>query len=116
MKKIFNISLIILSLLLTSCGFSPMLKDVNLEDLKISKIKYSVPNDLVYSLKSNLNIPINKTIKDTYVISIRIQEGASSVTRDKAGITTREEITIEINFEILDKKNTIVAKEFLVSI
>ena len=111
MKKIFNISLIILSLLLTSCGFSPMLRDVNLEDLKISKIKYSGPNDLVYSLKSNLNIPINKTIKDTYVISIKIQEGASSVTRDKAGITTREEITIEISFEILDKKNTIIAKE-----
>ena len=50
MKKINHISLILL-LLLTSCGFSPMLKDVNLGDLKINKIKYSGPNDLVYSLK-----------------------------------------------------------------
>ena len=90
-----------------------MLKDVNLEDLKFSKIEYSGPNDLVYSLRSNLNIPINKTIKDSYVIKIKIQEGASSVTKDKAGITTREEITIEISFEILDNKNTILAKESL---
>ena len=58
-----------------------------------------------------LNSEINKTIKDSYVISIKIQEGASSVTRDKAGVTTREEITIEISFEIIDKKNTILAKE-----
>ena len=62
MKKISHVPLIML-LLLTSCGFSPMLKDVNLDDLKISKIEYSGPNDLVYSLRSNLNIPINKTAK-----------------------------------------------------
>ena len=90
-----------------------MLKDVNLGDLKINKIEYSGPSDLVYSLRSNLNIPINKTAKDAYIINIKIQEGASSVTKDKAGITTREEITIGISFEILDKKNTILAKESL---
>ena len=66
---------------------------------------------MVYALRSNLNIPINKTAADAYIVNIKIQEGASSVTKDKAGITTREEITIEISFEILDKKNTIVAKE-----
>ena len=90
-----------------------MLKDVNLGDLKINKIEYSGPSDLVYSLRSNLNIPINKTARDAYIINIKIQEGTSSVTKDKAGITTREEITIGISFEILDKKNNILAKESL---
>ena len=112
MKKISHVLLIAL-LLLTSCGFSPMLKNVNLGDLKINKIEYSGPSDLVYSLRSNLNIPINKTAKDAYIINIKIQEGASSVTKDKAGITTREEITIGITFEIIDKKNNILAKESL---
>ena len=112
MKKVNHISFIIFFFLL-SCGFSPMLKNVNLEDLKISKIKYSGPNDLVYTLRSNLNIPINNTDKDPYVIIIKIQEGASSVTKDKAGVTTREKITIEVNFEIIDNKNNIVASESL---
>ena len=53
MKKISHVLLIAL-LLLTSCGFSPMLKNVNLGDLKINKIEYSGPNDLVYSLKKQL--------------------------------------------------------------
>ena len=34
---------------------------------------------------SNLNIPINKTAADAYIVNIKIQEGASSVTKDKAG-------------------------------
>ena len=112
MKKINNISLIIL-LLLTACGFSPMLKNVNLEDLKISGIKYSGPSDLVYTLRSNLNIPINKTAKDAYVINVKIQEGASSVTKDKAGVTTREKIIIGIDFEIINNENNVVGSESL---
>ena len=112
MKKFSHVLLIML-LLLTSCGFSPMLKDVNLRDIKINKIEYSGSSDLVYALRSNLNIPINKTAADAYIVNIKIQEGASSVTKDKAGITTREEITIGISFEIKDKKNTILAKESL---
>ena len=110
MKKIKYISTIIV-LLLTSCGFSPMLKDVELGDLKITKIEYSGSSDLVYALRSNLNIPINKNAKDSYSININIQEGASSVTKDKAGVTTREQITIGITFEILDNKKTIIGSE-----
>ena len=112
MKKVKHISLIIF-FLLASCGFTPMLKDTKLGDMKISKIKYSGPNDLVYSLRSNLNIPTNKAIKDSYMIKIKIQEGASSVTKDKAGITTREEITIEVTFDIVDEKNNVLARESL---
>ena len=108
MKKVNHISFIIFFFLL-SCGFSPMLKNVNLEDLKISKIKYSGPNDLVYTLRSNLNIPINKTDKESYAINIKIQEGASSVTKNKAGVTTREEITIGI----IDNNNNVVGAESL---
>ena len=85
-----------------------MLKDVNLEDLRISKIEYLGPNDLVYFLRSNLDIPIVKFIKNSYVVQIQIREGAKSVTKDKAGITTREEITIGITFKIKDDKNTVI--------
>ena len=111
--KILKYTSLIIFLLLTSCGFSPMLKDVNLEDLRISKIEYLGPNDLVYSLRSNLNIPIVKVTKNSYVVQIKIQEGSTSVTKDKAGITTREEITIGITFNIKNDKNTVVGSESL---
>jgi len=90
-----------------------MLKDVNLEDLRISKIEYLGPNDLVYFLRSNLDIPIVKFIKNSYVVQIQIREGAKSVTKDKAGITTREEITIGITFKIKNDKNTVIGSESL---
>jgi len=90
-----------------------MLKDVNLGDLKIKKIEYSGPSNLVYSLRSNLNIPINKVAKDAYNINIKIQEGTLSVTKDKAGVTTREEITIGISFKIIDSNNNVVGSESL---
>ncbi len=112
MKKLKNISLI-LFLLLPACGFTPMLKNVDLKDLKISKIEYSGPNDLVYSLKSNLNIPMIKITEDSYIVKIRIQEGTLSVTKDTAGVTTREKITIGITFEIIDNKNNVVGLESL---
>ena len=112
MKKIKYISTIIV-LLLTSCGFSPMLKDVELGDLKITKIEYFGSSDLVYTLRSNLNIPINKNAKDSYSININIQEGASSVTKDKAGVTTREEITVGINFEIINNDDNVIGSESL---
>ena len=71
------------------------------------------PNDLVYSLRSNLNIPIVKFTKNSYVVQIKIQEGSTSVTKDKAGITTREEITIGITFKIKNNRNTVVGSESL---
>ncbi len=111
--NILKYTSLIIFLLLTSCGFTPMLKDVNLEDLRISKIEYLGPNDLVYFLRSNLDIPIVKFIKNSYVVQIQIREGAKSVTKDKAGITTREEITIGITFKIKDDKNTVIGSESL---
>ena len=100
-------------LFLTSCGFSPMLKNVDLSDIKINKIDYSGPGGLTYYLKSNLNMPINKASKDAYSLKINIGESAASVTKNTAGITTEEEITVTINFQIFDNKGKQIGGESL---
>ena len=97
--------LFITLLFLTSCGFSPMLKNVDLSDIKINKIDYSGPSGLTYYLKSNLNMPINKALKDAYSLKINIGESAASVTKNTAGITTEEEVTVTINFQIFEPAN-----------
>jgi len=100
-------------LFLTSCGFSPMLKNVDLSDIKINKIDYSGPNVLTYYLKSNLNMPVNKALEDAYSLKINIGESAASVTKNTAGITTEEEVTITINFQIFDSKGKQIGGESL---
>jgi hypothetical protein len=100
-------------LFLTSCGFSPMLKNVDLSDIKINKINYSGPSGLTYYLKSNLNMPINKALKDAYSLKINIGESSASVTKNTAGITTEEEVTVTINFQIFDNKGKQIGGESL---
>jgi len=112
--KVFKQFYIFITLLfLTSCGFSPMLKNVDLSDIKINKIDYSGPSGLTYYLKSNLNMPINKALKDAYSLKINVGESADSVTKNTAGITTEEEITVTINFQIFDNKGKQIGGESL---
>ena len=111
MFKQFYIFIILL--FLTSCGFSPILKNVDLSDVKINKIDYTGPSGLTYYLKSNLNMPINKTLKDAYFLKININESATSITKNTAGITTEEKVSITINFEIYDSKGKQVGRESL---
>ena len=109
-KKTFYIFFI---LLLTSCGFSPILKNVDLSSVKINKIDFEGPSGLTYYLKSNLNIPIEQNLKNAYSMKLNISESSSSVTRDTAGITTEERVSVTINFQILDKENKLIGSESL---
>ena len=107
-KKTFYIFFI---LLLTSCGFSPILKNVDLSSVKINKIDFEGPSGLTYYLKSNLNIPIEQNLKNAYSLKLNISESSSSVTKDTAGITTEERVSVTINFQILDKENKLIGSE-----
>ena len=113
MKMFKQFYIFITLLFLTSCGFSPMLKNVDLSDIKINKIDYSGPSGLTYYLKSNLNMPINKALKDAYSLKINIGESSASVTKNTAGITTEEEVTVTINFQIFDNKGKQIGGESL---
>ena len=113
MKKINHIIFFIVILLIYSCGFTPMLKDVDTADIKISKIEYSGSSELVYFLRSNLNIPIAKTAQNSYLVKLKLKEGATSVTKDTAGVTTGEKITVTITLEIFDENKILIGKENL---
>lgn len=110
MKKTFYIFFF---LLLTSCGFSPILKNVDLSSVKINKIDFEGPSGLTYYLKSNLNIPVEQNLKNAYSLKLNINESSSSVTKDTAGITTEERVSVTINFQIFDKENKLIGSESL---
>lgn len=110
MKKTFYIFFV---LLFTSCGFSPILKNVDLSSVKINKIDFEGPSGLTYYLKSNLNIPVEQNLKNAYSLKLNINESSSSVTKDTAGITTEERVSVTINFQIFDKENKLIGSESL---
>jgi outer membrane lipopolysaccharide assembly protein LptE/RlpB len=110
MKKTFYIFFV---LLLTSCGFSPILKNVDLSSVKVNKIDFEGPSGLTYYLKSNLNIPVEQNLKNAYSLKLNINESSSSVTKDTAGITTEERVSVTINFQIFDKENKLIGSESL---
>ena len=110
MKKIFYIFFV---LLFTSCGFSPILKNVDLSSVKINKIDFEGPSGLTYYLKSNLNIPVEQNLKNAYSLKLNINESSSSVTKDTAGITTEDRVSVTINFQIFDKENKLIGSESL---
>ena len=110
MKKTFHIFFV---LLLSSCGFSPMLKNVDFSNININKIDFEGPSGLTYYLKSNLNIPVEQNLKNAYSLKLNINESSSSVTKDTAGITTEERVSVTINFQIFDKENKLIGSESL---
>lgn len=103
-----KITFIIICLFFNSCGFQPMLKDYDISNIIISESNYSGKNDLTYQLKNNLNFNEKKESRG-FTINFNISENLSSVKKNTSGITTEEDLTINIEFKIMDyKKNNIL--------
>ena len=111
MKILRKFTTCIFLLALTSCGFSPMLKDINLNNINIKKIDFTGPSNLTYFLKNNLNLPINENLKKAYSLRIDILENTYSVTKNTAGITTEEEINVTVNLKIFDSDGKQIAAD-----
>ena len=104
MRNFIKLNFILLLLFVASCGYSPMLKNTDLENIKISKIDYTGQGDLVYLLKTNLNIPIKINSNHSYNLKMNVNEGLKSLTKNTAGITTEQELIINVSFEIYNNE------------
>jgi outer membrane lipopolysaccharide assembly protein LptE/RlpB len=101
LKKLF----IILSLIgLAGCGFSPMLKNVDMDNINITNIQYSGNDEMIYLLKNKINLEKSKRLKEGYTIKINIIKNVSSATKNTSGVTTQEQITVIVNLSILNSK------------
>jgi LPS-assembly lipoprotein len=110
-KKIF---LSIILILLAGCGFTPMLKNFDLSKLNVQKINYSGKNDLSYLIKTYLNIQETKSSQGM-TVNILVSETISSATKNSAGITTEEDLTINIGLNVLDSKDKIIISDSFTS-
>jgi len=101
-KKFFFLSIIFI--FLSGCGFEPMLKNLDMSKLNVKKINYSGKNDFNYLIKNYLNID-EKNNANGLVVNLTVSESISSVTKNSSGITTEEDLTINITLNVVDGEN-----------
>ena len=98
-KKIF---LFLTLVLLAGCGFTPMLKDFDVSRLNIQAIKYSGNNELIYLIKTYLNI--NENNNQGLIMQISISETSSSSMKNSSGVTTEENFMVNANINVSNNK------------
>ena len=98
-KKIF---LFLTLVLLAGCGFTPMLKGFDVSRLNIQAIKYSGNNELIYLIKTYLNI--NENNNQGLIVQISISETSSSSMKNSSGVTTEENFMVNANINVSNNK------------
>jgi len=101
-KKIF---LFFTLVLLTGCGFTPVLKDFDMSKINVQKINYTGKNDLSYLVKSYLNIKETNS-PNGLILNISISENISSVAKNSSGVTTEEDLSIFVGINVSDGKGS----------
>ena len=97
-----------LFIFIVSCGFQPMLKNFDVSSLIIKQINYTGDNEFNYMLQNNLNLN-QKPNSEGFIVNLATSESISSVTKDTAGITTEEQITISVGLNVQDHmQNTLL--------
>ena len=97
-----------LFIFIVSCGFQPMLKDFDASSLVIKQINYTGKNEFNYMLQSTLKLN-EKSSSEGLILNLATLESISSVSKDTAGITTEEQITISIGLNVQDHmQNTLL--------
>ena len=100
-KKIIVCSILVV---LSSCGFTPMLKDFDSSNLNIQKVNYAGNSNLVYLTKNYLNLEEKRGAKGL-IVNFVISESSTSTAQNTSGIVKEEQITLSIAINVLNNKN-----------
>ena len=100
-KKVVICSILVV---LSSCGFTPMLKDFESSNLNIQKVNYAGNSNLIYLAKNYLNLE-EKMVAKGLVVNFAISESFASTAQNTSGTITEEQITLNIAINVLNNKN-----------
>ena len=103
-KKIKTLFIIILSLVLFSCGFKPVSYE-NKEQIYIQKIKITGNQRQSFILKNNILLISNESAKNRYEANIKLTKKRSIKIKDKTGKITRFNVSFSGTLELIDLNN-----------
>jgi hypothetical protein len=104
MIKTKNLSILILSLLLLSCGFKKIDRS-NINLVNIQNIKVIGDQRTSYSLKNEILLISNKNSNNKYDAEITITNQKKIKIKNKAGKATRYDLSITANLKLINLSN-----------
>ena len=104
-NKITLISVILLSLLLNNCGFTPMYK-IGAGGIALDRVSIEFKSGVTYEVKDELQIMIGTSQSDAdYNVIINVKEELVPVIVNTNGTVSKYQIDIAIFFDVIDKNN-----------
>ena len=107
------IILIISTLLIYSCEYTPIYSEKNIKNFYIEKINFKGDNNINILLKNNLKRYLKEKDGKKYKIESFSAYNKTSQSKNKSGNTTYYLLSLKVSFEIIneDKKNTLNIEE-----
>jgi len=101
----------VIFILIVSCGFQPMLKEIDNVNIKIKKIDFIGENEINYQIKNTLGL-VEEPNSNGMVITISTVKENTVVNKNNSGVTTEEKLTISVNLTITDNdKNNLLTEQ-----
>jgi len=101
---------IIISISLTSCGFSPIYITSS-KQVIISKSEIIGDKDLAFNLEQKLNFKKDEKNLNAYVFKAQIYDTTESSLVDSRGISTEEIIKLTVSYQFQDKNGVVIYQD-----
>ena len=101
---------IIISVSLSSCGFSPIYTTSS-KQVIISKSEIVGDKDLAFNLEQKLNFKKDEKNFNAYIFKAQIYDTAESSLIDSRGISTEEIIKLTVSYQFQDKNGIIIYQD-----
>jgi len=101
---------IIISVSLTSCGFSPIYTTSS-KQVIISKSEIVGDKDLAFNLEQKLNFKKDEKNLNAYIFKAQIYDTAESSLVDTRGISTEEIIKLTVSYQFQDKNGVVIYQD-----
>jgi outer membrane lipopolysaccharide assembly protein LptE/RlpB len=101
---------IIISVSLSSCGFSPIYTGTS-KQVIISKSEIVGDKDLAFNLEQKLNFKKDEKNLNAYTFKAQIYDTAESSIVDSRGISTEEIIKLTVSYQFQDKNGIIIYQD-----
>ena len=101
---------IIISVTLTSCGFTPIYTGTS-KQVIITKSEIVGDKDLAFNLEQKLNFKKDEKNLNAYIFKAQIYDTTESSLVDSRGISTEEIIKLTVSYQFQDKNGVIIYQD-----
>ena len=102
---------ILLTITLSSCGFSPVYLGSSKKQVIISKTEIIGDKDLAFNLEQKLNFRRDDKDMNAYIFKAQIYDTAESSLVDNRGISTEEIIKLTVSYQFQDKNGVVIYQD-----